>query len=286
MLAQLPWTFDFPLRIAIPFAAWLFCCGACIGSFLNVVVYRLPLGKSLSRPPSACPSCNHPIRWYDNIPIFSWICLKARCRDCKAPIAMRYVLVEAIVASSFVLLGMAEPITGGTALPHSYEIRDVNIWMIFVTHLALLATLLGAGLICLDHGRVPARLFSTVLVVLAAALLVAPEFYPQPAWQGSHRGISLLVGLATGLSAGMLLFNLERLLAGRSSRAVITSLTILGMAFGWQLAMAVLALLIVSYLPLQLAVGRGRRQLPLLLFTPLATLILVISWRWWLDLVS
>ena len=286
MLAQLPWTFDFPLRIAIPFAAWLFCCGACIGSFLNVVVYRLPLGKSLSRPPSACPSCNHPIRWYDNIPILSWIHLKARCRNCKAPIAIRYLLVEAIVASSFVLLGMAEPITGGTALPHFYEIQDVNIWMIFLTHLVLLTTLLGAGLICLDHGRVPARLFSTVLVVLVAALLIAPEFYPQPAWTGSHRGISLVVGLATGLSAGILLYGLERLLAGRSSLAVITSLAVLGMSLGWQLATALLALVIVSYLPLQLAIGRGRRQLSLLLFTPLATLLLVVRWRWWLDLIS
>ncbi|MDR0870168.1 MAG: prepilin peptidase [Planctomycetaceae bacterium] len=81
--------------------AWFAFFGACIGSFLNVAVYRLPLRKSLSNPPSHCPKCGHPIRWYDNVPVFGWIMLGGKCRDCKAPISIRYPVVEAICGAVF-----------------------------------------------------------------------------------------------------------------------------------------------------------------------------------------
>jgi leader peptidase (prepilin peptidase)/N-methyltransferase len=68
--------------------------GLAIGSFLNVVVYRVPRGLSLSSPPSACPSCGHPIRWRDNIPVLSWLWLRGRCRDCANPVSARYPLIE------------------------------------------------------------------------------------------------------------------------------------------------------------------------------------------------
>lgn len=68
--------------------------GALIGSFLNVVVYRVPRGLSVARPRSACGACGHEIRWYDNIPLLSWIVLRGRCRDCDASIPARYPLVE------------------------------------------------------------------------------------------------------------------------------------------------------------------------------------------------
>jgi len=68
--------------------------GAFIGSFLNVVVYRVPLGRSVVTPASACGACGHAIRWYDNIPLLSWLLLRGRCRDCGSGIAARYPLVE------------------------------------------------------------------------------------------------------------------------------------------------------------------------------------------------
>jgi len=68
--------------------------GATLGSFMNVVVYRLPRRMSLSRPASRCPKCEHPIRWHDNVPVFGWLMLRGRCRDCGNPIAARYPLVE------------------------------------------------------------------------------------------------------------------------------------------------------------------------------------------------
>ena|SRR6266498_3545849 len=76
--------------------------GLCIGSFLNVVIARLPEGKSLVFPPSTCPRCGHRIAWFDNIPVLSWLLLRARCRSCRGPISWRYPAGEAITAALFV----------------------------------------------------------------------------------------------------------------------------------------------------------------------------------------
>jgi leader peptidase (prepilin peptidase)/N-methyltransferase len=74
--------------------AWAVASGAVVGSFLNVVIARLPAGQSIVRPRSRCPRCLTPIAWYDNVPVLSWLLLRARCRSCRAPIAIRYPLVE------------------------------------------------------------------------------------------------------------------------------------------------------------------------------------------------
>jgi len=74
----------------------IFAIGASIGSFLNVCIYRIPESKSIVSPPSSCPSCNSPIRFYDNIPIISYLILFGRCRNCKANISIQYPIVEAI----------------------------------------------------------------------------------------------------------------------------------------------------------------------------------------------
>lgn len=75
------------------FSFWL---GACIASFLNVVIWRAPRGESIVSPPSHCPKCNSPIKWYQNIPILSWLALRGKCANCKAPISPRYIFVEAL----------------------------------------------------------------------------------------------------------------------------------------------------------------------------------------------
>src|ERR1700722_20068212 len=83
----------------IPF---LFALGACVGSFLNVVVYRLPLGLSLISPPSRCPKCETPLAWYDNLPVVGWIFVRGKCRYCGVRISGRYPIVEAITGLLFV----------------------------------------------------------------------------------------------------------------------------------------------------------------------------------------
>ncbi len=95
------------------FAAWFLFVGGAVGSFLNVVVYRLPAGMNISWPGSHCPRCKHAIRAYDNIPVLAWLWLRGRCRDCRQPISFRYPLVEAVTAGLFLLLLVVEVFHGG-----------------------------------------------------------------------------------------------------------------------------------------------------------------------------
>jgi leader peptidase (prepilin peptidase)/N-methyltransferase len=83
------------LKELVPILAFFsFWLGACIASFLNVVIWRAPRGESIVSPPSHCPKCNSPIKWYQNIPILSWLALRGKCANCKAPISPRYIFVE------------------------------------------------------------------------------------------------------------------------------------------------------------------------------------------------
>ena len=86
----------------------IFCglLGLAVGSFLNVVVWRVPRGESVVSPPSACPSCGHAIRARDNVPVLGWLLLRGRCRDCGAPISRRYPLVELTTAVLFVVMAL------------------------------------------------------------------------------------------------------------------------------------------------------------------------------------
>ena len=84
------------MSLPIPFSIFAFLLGAVVGSFLNVCICRLPKEKSVVFPPSACPECGSRICWYDNIPIISFLLLRAKCRSCKTPISWRYPLVEAL----------------------------------------------------------------------------------------------------------------------------------------------------------------------------------------------
>jgi leader peptidase (prepilin peptidase)/N-methyltransferase len=86
------------------YEAICFLLGLLFGSFLNVCISRLPRHESVVKPRSHCPACKHPIRWYDNIPLLSWLLLRGRCRDCKAPISWSYPLVELAVGAWFVIV--------------------------------------------------------------------------------------------------------------------------------------------------------------------------------------
>lgn len=91
-LTQLPaWLAAYPVWAPLTLAAWL---GACFGSFSNVLIYRLPRNLDVVRGRSFCPACSRQVAWFDNIPLFSWLILRARCRRCSAPIPARYFLVE------------------------------------------------------------------------------------------------------------------------------------------------------------------------------------------------
>ena len=89
---------------ALPGIVFAFCFGACVGSFLNVVIYRLPAGISIISPPSRCPTCGARLTWKENFPILGWLVLRGRCRHCDVRISPQYVLMELFVAILFVAL--------------------------------------------------------------------------------------------------------------------------------------------------------------------------------------
>jgi leader peptidase (prepilin peptidase)/N-methyltransferase len=129
--------------------------GAIIGSFLNVVAYRLPRKESLVHPPSACPECGTPIKPYDNVPVLGWLWLRGRCRACRAPISPRYPIVEALTG----LLCAACVLRFGAD-------RDVWLPLFFVLLLVPIA------LIDIDHTIIPNTL-TLIGVVVGFALVVA-----------------------------------------------------------------------------------------------------------------
>ncbi len=127
--------------------------GAVVGSFLNVVIHRVPRRRSIVSPRSACPACGAPIRWYDNIPILSWLLLRARCRSCGAPISVRYPLVEAAAAGLAVL----------TLLEYGLTLVGLEVLLFAWLSLAL-------GLIDLEHQLLPdVMTYPAILLGLACS---------------------------------------------------------------------------------------------------------------------
>jgi leader peptidase (prepilin peptidase) / N-methyltransferase len=173
----------------VPQLLWLFLLGAAVGSFLNVCIYRVPLGKSLLWPGSRCGHCFQEVRLKDNIPLVSYWVLRGRCRTCGAPFSVRYFLVELLTAVAFVALYLLEiglnvqhlPVwpSGGFAYfdlaqapPHS--------WEFFVVHVVLACFLIVAAGCLLDRGRLPDSIAVTGTLAGLIAAVAFPWPYPQP----------------------------------------------------------------------------------------------------------
>ena len=153
--------------------------GLVIGSFLNVVIHRVPERRSLSRPGSSCPACGKPIRPWDNIPVLSWLGLRGRCRDCSAPISVRYPVVEALTAALFV----------GAAWRVGAHVELADFCVFF----AFLVALSG---IDLDHHILPSRIIYPA--VGASLVLLAVASGADHNW---HRYQDAVIGGALALSA-------------------------------------------------------------------------------------
>ena len=141
---------------------FVFSIGCCIGSFLNVVVYRLPRDKSLVTPPSSCPSCEKPIHFYDNIPLISWLVLGRRCRYCKKPISPRYFAIELLTGSIFLGLFLLYFYTDVRESIQPFLARG---WLVYLLHVILLATFIAASAIDLEHWIIPLSLCWFVTLV-------------------------------------------------------------------------------------------------------------------------
>jgi leader peptidase (prepilin peptidase) / N-methyltransferase len=194
--------------------------GLIAGSFLNVVAVRMPRGESIVAPGSRCPSCGTPIKPYDNVPVFGWLLLRARCRSCRVRISGRYPLVEALTAALAV-----------TVVLTKHSAHDVALG------LALIAALVPIALIDFDHRVIPNKVtLPAAVAAVAIGLALRPSGVPEQLIAGAGAAAFLLafvlaypkgMGMGDVKLAGML-----GLFLGRSVAVAILVAVIAGTGVG------------------------------------------------------
>ena len=178
------------------FASFAFALGCCIASFLNVCIWRLPRDESVVWPPSHCPKCNARIRWYQNIPVLSWLALRGRCANCHEPISVRYTVVELLGGILFLFAALqwmngfflrVSPPIGMLPLA---DVRAVPVyWLVF-------SGLILGSFIDLEHFYLPDR------VTIGGMLLGVPLSFAVPELQGETGRLTALYWSLGGLAAG------------------------------------------------------------------------------------
>jgi leader peptidase (prepilin peptidase)/N-methyltransferase len=212
--------------------------GLIIGSFLNVVAYRLPRGESLAHPPSRCPSCEAPVKPYDNIPVLSWLLLRGRCRSCKAPISPRYPLVEGLTGALWALVMWARwDDASGIALGIVLVTVLIPIALIDFEYRIIPNRITGpAAVVAIVIGLVLDMDFVAEQLIAGAAaggfFLLAAVAYPRGMGMGDVKlagvmglylgravGLAVLVGLVAGVVIGAVI--ISRLGAKEGRKAAI-----------------------------------------------------------------
>ena len=193
--------FDPAVWAAVPFEFWsmtVFVFGCMVGSFLNVCIHRLPLGLSVVSPPSHCPHCKYSIPWYLNVPLFTWLSLRGKCRNCGAPISVRYFLVELLTGLMFL----------GCWLRFGHSSAGLAL-----IYCLLIAGLIAATFIDFEHLIIP----DEITIGGMAAGFVASFFFP-----GLHgeAGVAAslkesLLGTVAGAGIIYLIVRLGKLAFGR-----------------------------------------------------------------------
>ena len=166
------------------YVVFIFAFGACIGSFLNVVIYRLPRDKSLVKPPSACPGCNKLIAFYDNIPIFSWLILGGKCRNCKMKISPQYIMIEFLTAAFFVAFFLLNFKYGDNRFElHGQQGLDAFInegYVFYIMHITMIACFIAASVIDLKLWIIPLSIcwFTTAIGLIGSTIsraIIGPD---------------------------------------------------------------------------------------------------------------
>ena len=181
--------FGTPFHFAL-FAVFATFFGACVGSFLNVCIYRMPLEQSVVKPRSHCPHCNMLIPWHLNIPILSWLFLRGKCASCKGPIAIRYMLVELLTATLFLAVFLK------WAIPDDLHLLPISHPALIPVYWLFIAGLVLGTFVDFDHYILPDTVTIGGMVagpVLSAAL---PVLHGREVW---WQGLGMsVVGLALG----------------------------------------------------------------------------------------
>ncbi len=202
------------------FLVVMFLFGACVGSFLNVCIWRMPLNESIVFAPSHCTKCNAKIAWYDNIPLVSYIVLRGKCRHCHEHYTIRYFVVELITAVLF---------CGITALQNNSDYSFLPI------ALTTVAVLIAAGIIDFEHGIIPDKL--TIFLLIAAGCL--HWWINGMSVMFDFLAVAVAVAAVTGIIAwaGKIIF--KRTVLGWGD---VKLLTALGTAFGLMPLAGIIAL--------------------------------------------
>lgn len=181
----------------IVFACFAFAMGACIASFMNVCIWRIPRNESVVSPPSHCPNCNAPIRWYQNIPILSWCCLRGKCANCHKPISVRYTIVELLGGILFLMAyfqwGIPFFFRGDVALYGLQPLR--SLWAVPVFWVVFAGLILGS-FVDLAEQWIPDR------VTIGGMILGVPLSFLVPELQGEQMRLHALYWSLGGLFFG------------------------------------------------------------------------------------
>ncbi len=244
-----------------------FFVGACVGSFLNVVVHRLPRGESLWGPRSRCPSCGTPIAWYDNLPLLSWLARRGRCRACGGPIAARYLVIELLAALLLVALQ--------ARLGWSLEL---------LVSFYFSCTLVAVAYIDLDHQIIPDVLS---LPGIAVGLLTAPLLHASAPLEAFGRAaLGALVGGGILLAVA---WGYERA-TGREGMGGgdVKLLAMVGAFLGWQGVLLTLLLgsLVGSVIGFAVMVARGADTKLAIPFGPFLSIGAFVALFWGSAIVS
>lgn len=236
-----------------------FLLGACIGSFLNVCIYRIPREQSILAPRSFCPSCGHPIPWWLNVPLLSYVGLGGRCRFCGGRISPRYLLVEALTAALFLLLWLRYSPSGG---PRPLGLAPLDHPAIVpILWLGVSGLILGA-FVDLEHLIIPDRV--TLGGIVAGLGLSAAV----PALHGQHWSSTGLLHAALGSALGWGLMSfiawVGRLIFHREAMGLgdVKLLSAIGAFLGWRAVLFTIMVssLVGSVVGLTLVVA-GRKQM-------------------------
>jgi leader peptidase (prepilin peptidase)/N-methyltransferase len=196
------------------FAAAIF--GLCIGSFLNVVIYRVPRGLSIVTPPSRCRNCGYLLRWYDNVPVLSWLFLRARCRSCGTPVSWQYPVVEVITGALFVLVVWLTP-----------------IGPLVFSRLMLVCILIALFGIDLEHQILPNSITLPGIVIGVLLSLIAP-----PGVRDALIGVVLGGGILYAIAGGYYLWRREE----GMGMGDVKMLAMIGAFLGWKAVLVTLVL--------------------------------------------
>ena len=168
--------------------------GACIGSFLNVCIYRIPRDQSVVSPGSHCPHCNTPIPWYLNLPVVTWLWLRGRCRFCRGPITPRYLLVELLTAALFlVILFQLED------FPRLLHMQRLDDWLLVPVYIVFTGGLILGTFVDFEFMEIPdsVTIGGTVVGLVFSALV--PSMHGTGIWYRSLLQAALAAALGGGL---------------------------------------------------------------------------------------